>query len=478
MADDMRADDLRWMPATRRLIARHGVSFANSFVSYPLCCPSRASFLTGQYAHNHGVVGNHRHWGFHAFDDSSTIATDLRRAGYRTSLLGKYLNDYGIDPPYGRSHQGSRHYVPPGWTMWLGAPEVNDGPLRGKPYNYRNTTLSRNGVLESHRGEYNTRTLGRISRGLIRRWSRSPRPFFLFDAYAAPHSGMPHESDDPPPLQGRMPRIKIHTPAVTAAVRGRFDALITEPRSAGERVVSDKPAWVREMPIPSARTRAAMVESERQRAEALAILDRQVARTMSVLRHTGELSQTVVIFTSDNGWFEGEHRIPANKTVPYDPALRVPLLIRAPGLPHGVVRAAPVVNVDLAPTIDELAHSSTRRTMDGRSLLPIARHPHRSRHRAVLTETGPFASLDIWIKDAIDLSGGSFRHHGRAVIGVRTLRYAYLKWASGEVELYDLRRDPGEQINVAGRTAYAQAQARLAALLRQLRDCKGATCMP
>src|SRR5262249_55732778 len=143
MADDMRADDLRWMPATRRLLGSAGATFANSFASQPLCCPSRATFLTGQYAHNTGVLGNGGPFGFHAFHDSWTLAPDLRAAGSRAPLVGKYLNGSGMTAPPGRSAgTSSRTYVPPGWTDWYGAPTVLGGPLKGSVYNYRKTTVN------------------------------------------------------------------------------------------------------------------------------------------------------------------------------------------------------------------------------------------------------------------------------------------------------------------------------------------------
>jgi N-acetylglucosamine-6-sulfatase len=477
MADDMRADDLRWMPATRRLIQREGVSFENAFVSLPLCAPSRSSFLTGQYAHNHKVFGNRRRWGFHAFDDSSTIATDVQRAGYRTGLVGKYINGYGDMPPRGDSGRGgSRHYVPRGWSAWYGAPMVTAGPMRGGPYDYRLTTLSHDGALRSLRGRYNTREFGGVAAHLITRWGRGHRPFFLFESYVAPHFGSPQEADDPPVLQSVHPDIKVRTPAVTARVRGSFDSVITRARSEGEIDVSDKPAWVRQLPIASARSRAAIVESQRQRAEALAELDRQVARTVSALRRTHELRRTVIIFTSDNGWFENEHRIEADKSVPYGPAIGVPLLMRGPSLPRGIVRHGLVVNADLAPTIDDLANARTARVVDGRSLLPLARHGGTRWREAVLVETGPPRTLDDFARQAMEISRMPYNPRRRAVIGVRTARFSYLRWSSGEVELYDLRRDPGELRNVVSKPAYSNEAAALRALLHRLRRCSGPAC--
>ncbi|HEX4976508.1 MAG TPA: sulfatase-like hydrolase/transferase, partial [Nocardioides sp.] len=118
MVDDMRDDDLRFMPSTRATIRDRGVRFVNSFSPYPLCCPARSSVFSGQYTHNHGVYTVYADYGFHAFDDSRTLATMLDRAGYATTYLGKYLNRYGVDPPHGVSTGNSLRYVPPGWDMW------------------------------------------------------------------------------------------------------------------------------------------------------------------------------------------------------------------------------------------------------------------------------------------------------------------------------------------------------------------------
>jgi N-acetylglucosamine-6-sulfatase len=261
MADDMRADDLRWMPIVRHRLVERGVSFGNFYASLPLCCPSRASFLTGEYAHNTGVLGNGSSDGFHAFDDSSTLATDLRRAGYQTALVGKYLNGYGEVSPKSSPGADSTRYVPPGWTIWDGAPTVSSGPMRGSVYDYRNTTVNRNGTLVSLRGQYNTRAFGSIADGLITRMSAKNSPFFLDEAYAAPHFGGPTEADDPPAIQSKSPLIKIRTPAVTEQVRDRFDSIIRKPRGHPEIDVSDKPAWVSYMPIPSRRALSAVIST-------------------------------------------------------------------------------------------------------------------------------------------------------------------------------------------------------------------------
>jgi N-acetylglucosamine-6-sulfatase len=144
MADDMRVDDLAFAPALRRLVADHGVTFTNSFAPYPLCCPNRASFLTGQYAHNHGVYWHEPPWGYGSFDDSRTLATSLRDAGYRTGFIGKYLNRYGVDRSK-VSGQPSHRFVPPGWSDWRAAVEnPGNAGFHGHTYHYFDTPFNVN----------------------------------------------------------------------------------------------------------------------------------------------------------------------------------------------------------------------------------------------------------------------------------------------------------------------------------------------
>ena len=198
MADDMREDDLVFMARTRRILVRNGLHFRNSFAPDPLCCPSRASFLTGRDSHNHRVMSHKRPWGFRAFDDSFTISTALKRSGYRTALVGKYLNGYGSQSS--RVTGGpSLHYAPAGYTDWYASVEPPKGSgVIGNTYNYLRVAYNHNGVIEdNHLGEYSTNGIGRISRRLISKYAAGSRPFFVYSSFVAPHNGGPLEADDP-----------------------------------------------------------------------------------------------------------------------------------------------------------------------------------------------------------------------------------------------------------------------------------------
>ena len=226
MVDDMRDDDLRYMPRTRRLLGGSGVRFVNSFSPYPSCCPARASVLTGRYTHNHHVEGIHRPYGFTSFDDSSTIATWLDAVGYDTVYLGKYLNGYGEMPEPGRSSGTSVRYVPPGWDTWLGSIDgglPRDHPDAGQTYHYFDTTLSDDGRgFRNFEGRYQTRVYGQLSRRIVAERAPSDRPYFLHLSFTAPHLGFPREPDDPPwfvRVGGREPHPDLH-PGPSAGGQG------------------------------------------------------------------------------------------------------------------------------------------------------------------------------------------------------------------------------------------------------------------
>jgi N-acetylglucosamine-6-sulfatase len=467
LVDDMRDDDLRFMPHTRRLIGAQGVRFVNSFSPYPLCCPARASMLTGQYAHNHRVLAVDPPYGFRSFDDRSTLATWLHHAGYSTVYLGKYLNGYGWMPEPGRRDGDSVRYVPPGWDRWLAS--IDGGlsprdPLAGSTYHYFDTTISLHGKgFRNFVGRYQTDVYAELSERIIARRAAAERPYFFHASYTAPHDGWPREPDDPPPLLRNDGRTTtFNTTARPPRVRGSFDQRVTTAPGLSWRDpdFSDKPRYLRERPPMNAQERAALLEMTRQRAEALSVLDQAVARTMRAVEESGEADDTVVLFTSDNGFFLGEQRKRQGKIWPHEPSLRVPLLLRGPGIPPGERRTDPITSIDLAPTLAELAGITPGGDVDGVSLAQVAREGDRGWNRPVLVQTGPVLES----------------RRLRFILGLRTPRYLYVDIAWGGRELYDLRRDPNQYHNLAGRPAYADVQRQLASTLARVRDCEGAEC--
>ncbi len=478
MSDDMRDDELGgpWMTQTRRQIADRGVRFQNSFAPLPLCAPARASFLTGQYPHNHGVWSHREPYGFPVFKDDQTLPVWLQRGGYHTFMLGKYINGYakrGMSAPDGGS---GMHYVPPGWSDWRAS---MDG--RGT-YNYRNTHLNNNGRVQSLHGTYQTNAYRRIGVNKVRERAKSDQPYFMYLSFTAPHHGKPHEDDDPVDVtDANGEQYTIKTPARRKKTRGRWDDDI--PRAPGvgaEEDVSDKPEFMQIFPKLTDVERDGVRALARQRAESLGSLDQAVGRIVRELKARGQLDNTYVVFTSDNGYFLGEHRMRQGKTLPYAPSLRTPTLVRGPGIPAGQSRQDPFLSIDFTPTILQMAGMSTDRTpqIDGRSMLQAAQDGDEGWSRPILTETGPST-----VPTLMDLDGTTYgdddpneESKKTRVRGVRVPGYLYTETSGREPELYDLANDPGEVHNIVGEPSEASTRSELNDLLDELRDCLGAEC--
>jgi N-acetylglucosamine-6-sulfatase len=438
--DDQTVSDLAAMPHTRELIGAEGVAFSNSFVSLSQCCPSRATFLTGRYAHNHGVMDTTPPFGgFTKFDPSESLALWLQRAGYATGLVGKYFNGYA---------KVDRTEVPPGWTEWHGL-------LGPATYQYFNFGINDDGVIH-HYGfdptDYQTDQLTARAESFIRRRAPGRQPFFLWTTYVAPHVGSPHELWDPPGTASPVPAPR-HWDLFTGW-------LLPRAASFNEADVSDKPSGIRDRPRLSPARIAALQETWQQRLESLQAVDEGVVRLVRALRETGALSHTLIIFTSDNGWMTGQHRVPSGKVLPYEPSIRVPLLMRGPGIPVGETRRQLVWNGDLAPTILAATGAKPAWEPDGMSLLPFIRDPGLRSRRAIVLEGPPAAQTN-----------GQPRFSG-----LRTTDHVYVEHVTGERELYDLRHDPDELDNLAGRPEVAALQAQLSRRLHRLETCEGAAC--
>ena len=431
MTDDQTVESLRVMPNVRTLLADQGVTFDKSFVSYSLCCPSRATFLTGQYAHNHGVWSNAApNGGYYKLDSTNTLPVWLQRAGYQTIHLGKYLNGYGTR---------SKTEIPPGWGEWYGTPDPST-------YRYLGYTINENGKLVTYgnaAADYKTDVEARKAVDIIGRQVLDPRPFFLWVAFLAPHSGGPRDPDDPTGLG---------TPSPAPRHRNYFATQpLPIPPSFNETDVSDKPAGIRNRPLMTTAKIAAVRESYQQRLESLLAVDDAVGQIVNRLAEIGELDKTYIIFTSDNGFFHGEHRVPAGKVLLYEPSIRVPLIIRGPNIPARQHRSQLVANIDLAPTIVAATGAQPGRIMDGRSLLPFARDHLFYGGRDLLLETPTYAAI-------------------------RTPNWLYAEYVSGERELYNLAHDPDELTSLHADLRYARTQADLARRLAQLRGCAGRAC--
>ena len=363
MTDDQTLASMAYMPQTNRLLGRQGTVFEQAVVSYPLCCPSRSTALTGQYAHNHHVLHNSgRFGGYRVLDHANTLPVWLQAAGYRTMHVGRYLNGY-------QYFDG----IPPGWSDWYGAPHAY-------AFNYQHWRINENGSLVSypdaqHPGEYETDYFGRRASELIEQAAPGDRPFYLQVWFVAPHRGAPRDPDDP---------TTVGTPSPASRDRDQFAATpFPRPPSFDEANVSDKPQVVADRPRLDPATVAGIEENWRQELESLQAVDDAVAGIVDTLRRTGELANTLIVFTSDNGFMHGEHRAEAEKVLLYEESVRVPLIMRGPGIPRHFRDPRPVANIDIAPTIVDAADATPRRSFDGRSLLPLVGpgHPPGERQR-------------------------------------------------------------------------------------------------
>ena len=431
--DDQTVADLAAMPQTRALIGDAGVTFTNAFVSLSECCPSRTTLLTGQYAHNHGVrsIGP-PFGGFRRLRGGETLPVWLQRAGYASGVIGKYLNGYrGV-------------VVPPGWTDFAA--------LVGRStYRFHDSTMNVDGRLLA-RGGYQTDVITARAVDFIRHRSRRRSPFFLWTTYVAPHVGRPRDLEDPLWLRSAVPAAR-HRLAF-------FGAMLPRPPSFNEADVSDKPPRIRRRPPLMPWQIDALARTHRQRLASLLAVDEGVARLVDAQRAARELADTLLIFTSDNGFLLGEHRVANGKILPYEPSIRVPLLMRGPGIPRGERRDQLTWNGDLAPTIVAVAGAQAAVAADGRSLLPLARSPRAGRDRAILLEGPP----------------GRRTNGLPRFLGLRTARYKYVEHVPGATELYDLWRDPDETNNLARRPGVAALRTGLSRRLAGLAGCAGRSC--
>jgi N-acetylglucosamine-6-sulfatase len=463
MTDDQRYDDMATLPKTRRLIGDAGVTFTRYYASYPVCCPARATFLTGQYAQNHHVRCLYP-WcggGYGNLNQRDYLPVWLEDAGYVTAHVGKFLNGYGKEP--------GTPMLPNGWTEWYGLIDHSTYRMWG----YK--------IYEKQRGEPRTKEYGRLLQerpalyqtdvltekavDFIRRRAPDPDPFFLSVAYLAPH----HESGHTQDLTGKLVR-----PA--PRYRGRYAGRqLIEPPNFNEADLGDKPWFVgRWNRAISARREAAITKRWRERWESLLAVDDGVEDIIEELRRTGELDNTYVIFTSDHGFMQGEHRIPEGKMVPYDPSTQVPFLIRGPGIPRGRKTKALSGDVDLAPTIMNATPAQAGHPLDGRSVLPFARDLNlRSLRPFLHTTAGQGAKGRTNTRE-----GGARGVQPRvpAWSAVRTTRWLYVEYKGGTRELYDLRRDPWEMGSVIDDPRQRTRTRTLRRILSDLRKCRGRSC--
>lgn len=485
VSDDQRADAASCMPTVQARLAQQGVTFTNTFSSTPLCCPSRTSILTGKYAHNHGVIQNSDIENIHWADETESIAGGvkgfkkagneerilpkwLQEAGYRTGFYGKYLNGYGYkqEKTFPQVHQ-TNNEVPPYWNDWHAFPEPHffNFQLVERSFNAEKTKrvcyLSSNYLKNKHyveicqqeaneivndgRENYSTDVIKEKLIDFIRDSSQKHQPFFAYFAPKAPHS--PYVS--PARYQ---PDPKVWE--FTDLARSRLETCSlfnwsNRPPTYLEKDISQKPEWLTEF-RESGKLIVDRLEEDRQGQLVSALAtDDAIGEILDVLEQTNQAENTIVIYTSDNGYAWGEHWW-HHKNCAYEECSRVPLIVYDPRHPTtGRQDSAMVMNIDIAPTIAELTDTKipAENKIDGMSLAVRLQDANTEWPRErVLTECwGP---TNDWRPDT----------H----VAVRTVRWKYIEhytdWdrktiktrsdGRPEVELYDLKKDPYEQYNL------------------------------
>jgi N-acetylglucosamine-6-sulfatase len=493
MTDDMAASDVALMPHVQKLLAGKGTTFADAIDSFPLCCPARATFITGQYAHNHGVKGNFAPFGWYGMKHRKNILPAwLDDAGYRTAMIGKWLNGYGAVDAHGE--------VPAGFDTWRGLLDVS-------AYDYFNYVMNADGKLRTwgdsafarglvefanievvggvqtletvfvkleevfgpppytywgaeNEADYSPDVTGEITEKLVRREAGAKQPFFIWWSPAAPHREdvsttlMGRQGPDPRPA----PRYADESAELT----------LPRPPSFNEEDLADKRTNLQEAAPPLSDAQIEQLQLDYEgRGGSLMAVDQHVKHLVRTLRRTDQLDNTLILFLSDNGWLQGEHRIPGDKFLPYEESIRIPLIVRGPGVPKGETVHGQVSNIDFAPTLLDVAHAKPGRTLDGVSLLPTIRKPSRRPNRV----------LEIEALDRLFAGDIPVNNWDRPYTGVRTDRYTYVVWTeTAEEELYDRATDPYQLASVADDPGYAAVKAELAAKLAKLEDCRGKAC--
>jgi N-acetylglucosamine-6-sulfatase len=584
MADDLDVGSLETMLANNLMpnfatyFVDQGIKFEQSFVTNAVCCPSRATFLSGQYSHNHQALTNSFNGSVQAFEDTTALPTWLKAAGYRTAHVGKYLNAYGYfselhDPlptattspfiqkivedfaanllsaltgqPPSAFKRLRQTYVPPGWSEWYGLLDtsayctynfkINEN---GQVTQYlKNGRVVRNAVWnmaqirppinDGQLHNYQTDVLADLSVDFLRRattdTTQAARPFFLAIMPLAPHIEACGRYDpDGPKAKFKVYKDQFQAfirpaprhQALQPSLRDLGASLLPQPQVAGtrsfnEQDLSGKPReFQSKLLLLDQYDQSGLFNQYGNRLASLVALDDLIGRVVGELQRNGQLENTIIFFTSDNGWFYGEHRLSA-KMLAYEEAIRVPLYVRVPGSAGGQRVSHLTLNNDLAPTIAELAGARPTLTVDGRSFVPLLQGPQAALpwRKQFLVEhyLGVWPEQDIRVFDAANAfairtgSGSTLpnRKYIEYYDGVQRGSSGYYlserqKQPSGQFvwqgplldnEYYDLDADALEVDNLLHDVAadpneqqILDETAELKTLLGQLLPCKGDAC--
>ena len=432
LVDDMRWDEMRVAghpfidtPNMDRL-AREGARFTNAFATTPLCSPSRATLLTGQYAHTNGIIDNTAR----PSHSLQVFPLELQRAGYRTGFFGKW-------------HMGNDDSPRPGFDHWVAMP--GQGEAIDPPLNVDGERVHAKGYTTDVLTDYAERFINRPS----------DRPFLVYLAHKAIHPNVVQRDD------GSLGSVSNQPGGFVAAERhrGRYVGRTMPRRANAFKPPLGKPALLRqidEMPPLGPKT-ATSDDDIRGRLEMLLAVDDSLGRILAALERKGILNDTVVVFTSDHGYFYGEHGLNEERRLAYEETIRVPLVIRYPPLTKaGSTPPEMALGLDVAPTLLEVAGLKPGAGLQGRSLVPVLKNEARDWRTSFLIE---------YFTDTVFP-----RIRNMGYVAARTSRYKYISYRElqGMDELYDLEKDPYEETNIIDRSDARETLQKMQAELRQL----------
>jgi arylsulfatase A-like enzyme len=475
LSDDLDLAEIAFMPKLKALMVDQGTSFSDYFVSVSLCCPSRSTTIRGQYSHNTGVeTNNGSNGGFetaHRLDiENSTIATWLQGSGYRTGLFGKYLNGY--------PNTTSPTYIPPGWVEW-------NSSVKGNPYSEYNYVLNSDGQLTPYGRkpeDYGTDVYAQQARQFIQKAMQDKTPFFAYLAVYAPHQPATPAS-----------RYKDLFPGAQAPRTPNYN----------EPDVTDKPKYIADLPLMKPIAQQRVDALYRRRLQSLQAVDDAIEGLYNTLKAAGQLDNTYIVFTSDNGFHLGNHRMPAGKQTAYEEDIHLPLIVRGPGVAAGKVIDAITGNIDLAPTFAAMAGVTPANFVDGRSFLPALlgaapptkRNAYLVEHFNVATApTAATPAAETQEPDDIDqLPEGEFGDLEAATLpapanptaarvkgipefhGIRGSGFVYIEYVTGESEFYNIAEDPYELHNLVSKLDPGTKKV-LSERVKGLVTCKADSC--
>ena len=413
MTDDQTLEQMRFLPNVQNLIGEQGTTFLNMVVNDSDCCPSRATFLTGQESHNHGVLWNlPPTGGYSSFrNQETTLPVALQSVGYQTIFVGKYLNRFGERVPEDRQ-------TPPGWDDFHGLIWPTESSYYGSAF------LDNGDVNKTDKKSYYSQEITSRVIDSLKESKDKDRPFFAWVAFVAPHAlgGVTldeYENDENSIL--RLVNEQTY-PIPEEKYRGSLDGIdLPVDDSFNELAVDDKAVVNQRKPLSAVQI-AEIRNFYQAGAESLKSVDDSVREILDFLSSESLSENTYVLFTSDNGLFFGEHRFATGKYLPFRPSRSVPLLIAGPGIPKGRTSKSMVSNVDLAPTIADLAEAQLLRKPDGVSLVPELK-----------SGNSMFMNRSIYVE--------GHAPEDRMILpfdGVVTSDYLYYEFSNGESEFYDL----------------------------------------